>query len=164
MAADLAVFLIIALITIVASVLVLESKEIFHAALFLALSFIGVAGLFVLLGAEFLAAIQVLIYAGAVIILVLFAIVLTKRDKVGAGLEEHDSSLLRFVIAAAFVFLLALPIASVAWPTHMVVEFSTAAIGISMFTEYVIPFEIISLVLLAALIGAVFLAKREDAS
>lgn len=69
------------LTAIIASILVLETREIFHSALFLALMFVCVAGLFILLNAEFLAAIQILIYAGAVIVLILFAIMLTKRGE-----------------------------------------------------------------------------------
>ena len=72
-------FLILSLLSISSSILVLKSKEIVHSALYLALMFICVAGLFILLNAEFLAAIQILIYAGAVIVLILFAIMLTKR-------------------------------------------------------------------------------------
>ncbi|MCS4541197.1 MAG: NADH-quinone oxidoreductase subunit J [Euryarchaeota archaeon] len=78
---DLLAFLVLGLTAIVSSILVLESKEIFHSALYLALMFVCVAGLFILLNAEFLAAIQILIYAGAVIVLILFAIMLTKRGE-----------------------------------------------------------------------------------
>jgi NADH-quinone oxidoreductase subunit J len=79
---ELVVFLILSIITVLSSTLVLTSKEIFRSALYLALMLLGVAGIFVMLGAEFLAAIQVLIYAGAVVILILFAIMLTSREEV----------------------------------------------------------------------------------
>jgi NADH-quinone oxidoreductase subunit J len=75
------VFVLISGIVVMSSALVLTSREIFRSALFLAVTFLGVAALFVMLGAEFLAAIQVLIYVGAVVILILFAIMLTKREK-----------------------------------------------------------------------------------
>lgn len=78
---DLLVFLFISFIIIASSVLVLASKEVVHSALYLALAFLGVAALFVTLNAEFLAAIQVLIYVGAIIILMLFAIMLTTRGE-----------------------------------------------------------------------------------
>jgi NADH-quinone oxidoreductase subunit J len=80
MTLELIAFLIIALITLLSAISVISSKEIFHSALFLALMLLGVAGLFIMLNAEFLAAIQVLIYAGAIIVLILFAIMLTKRE------------------------------------------------------------------------------------
>ncbi len=79
MDADLLVFFFISFITIVSSIMVLEAEEIFHSALFLALLLVSVAGIFLMMGAEFLAAIQVLVYAGGVIVLVLFAIMLTQR-------------------------------------------------------------------------------------
>lgn len=82
MSLELVVFLILSIITVLSSTLVLTSKEIFRSALYLALMLLGVAGIFVMLGAEFLAAIQVLIYAGAVVILILFAIMLTSREEV----------------------------------------------------------------------------------
>ncbi|MFQ5975910.1 MAG: NADH-quinone oxidoreductase subunit J [Candidatus Hydrothermarchaeales archaeon] len=164
MSADLLVFFIIALVSIASSVLVVESEEIFHSALYLALMFVSVAGLFILLGAEFLAAIQVLIYAGTVIILVLFAIMLTKR-----GIAFKDRTALhgrvpKLGIIAAFVFLLAVPILAVPWSAayNTMQTSSTEAIGIALFTDFVIPFELVSVALLAALIGGIFLAKQEE--
>ncbi|MFV2040559.1 MAG: NADH-quinone oxidoreductase subunit J, partial [Candidatus Hydrothermarchaeales archaeon] len=78
-AADLIVFFIIALVSIFAAVMVMEAEDIFHAALFLALLFAVIAGVYILLLAEFIAAIQLLVYGGAVVVLILFAIVLTNR-------------------------------------------------------------------------------------
>lgn len=79
MDADLLVFFFISFVTIASSIMVLEAEEIFHSALFLALLLVSVAGIFLLMGAEFIAAIQVLVYAGGVIVLVLFAIMLTQK-------------------------------------------------------------------------------------
>ncbi|MFQ6115953.1 MAG: NADH-quinone oxidoreductase subunit J [bacterium] len=76
---ELIAFLLVSAITLISSIMVLGSKEIFHSALFLALMLVSVAALFIMLNAEFLAAIQVLIYAGGVVVLMLFAIMLTKR-------------------------------------------------------------------------------------
>ena len=78
---ELIVFLVVAFVTIASAVLVISAKEIFHSALYLATMFLSIAALFVMLNAEFLAAIQILVYAGAVIILILFAIMLTKRER-----------------------------------------------------------------------------------
>ncbi len=83
---DLLVFFALSFVTVASSIMVLEAQQIFHSALYLALMLVSVAGLFLLMGAEFLAAMQVLIYAGAVIVLVLFAIMLTK--KITEGAEE----------------------------------------------------------------------------
>jgi|Deesub1362A_J573_1020465.scaffolds.fasta_scaffold00057_40 NADH-quinone oxidoreductase subunit J len=78
---ELGVFLVISAITVISSTLVLTSKEIFRSALSLALMLLGVAAIFIMLGAEFLAAIQILVYAGAIVILILFAIMLTQREE-----------------------------------------------------------------------------------
>lgn len=164
MSADLIVFFIIAIISIASSILVIESEEIFHSALYLALMFVSVAGIFLLLGAEFLAAIQVLIYAGAVIILVIFAIMLTKRGVPLSDRTPLHGRIPKIGIIAIFVFLLAVPILTASWPStyntlHM---YSVSDLGIALFKDLVIPFEVVSVALLAALIGGIFLAKQEE--
>lgn len=164
MSADLIVFLIIAIISIASSIMVVESEEIFHSALFLTLMFLSVGGLFILLGAEFLAAIQVLIYGGAVVILVLFAIMLTKRGTAVSDRTPLHGKIPKLWIVAAFVFLLSLPILTTTWPTSYstMQTSSITAIGNALFSEYVIPFEVVSIALLAALIAGIFLAKQEE--
>lgn len=163
-AADLIVFFMLALVSIFASVMVMEAEDIFHAALFLALLFAAVAGVYVLLLAEFIAAIQLLIYGGAIVVLILFAIVLTNR----AGKVEEQSLknlLLRTAAIIGFVALLVQPIIQTPWPNEMIKTTgkNTYNVGYSLFTDYVIPFEVVSLALLAALIGAIYLSKREVA-
>lgn len=162
MAGDVIVFMILSIITIVSSVLVMEVRDIFRAALLLALTFASLAGIFILLTAEFLAAIQLLVYAGAVVVLILFAIVLTRREK---DLMETNvkNNALRTGLILLLVVLILQPIVSVPWPSKLI-EFgqkNTYQIGFSLFTDYVIPFEIVSLALLAALIGAIYISKRE---
>lgn len=164
MAADLIVFFILALIAIFASVMVMEAADIFHAALFLALLFASIAGVYILLTAEFIAAIQLLVYGGAIVVLILFAIVLTKR---GAEFEEASVKNLisRTAVIMAFVLILIQPILKVPWPENLIESSgsNTYAVGFSLFTDYVIPFEVVSLALLSALIGAIYLSKREVA-
>ena len=107
--ADLIVFFILALISIFAAVMVMEANDIFHAALFLALLFAVIAGFYILLLAEFIAAIQILVYGGAIVVLILFAIVLTNR----AGSVEEQSLknlLMRTAAIIGFVALLVQPI------------------------------------------------------
>jgi NADH-quinone oxidoreductase subunit J len=161
-AGDLIAFFVFALLSIVSSVMVMEARDVFHAALFLALLFASIAGVYILLTAEFIAAIQILVYGGAVVVLILFAIVLTKREgEMGEISVSH--LIIRVVAITVFVVLLLQPLLKVPWPERLI-EFSepnTYAVGFSLFTDYVIPFEIVSLALLAALIGAVYLAKRE---
>lgn len=85
---ELITFFIVAFVTLASAVLVISAKEIFHSALYLAIMLLGVAGLFVMLNAEFLAAVQILVYAGAVVILMLFAIMLTKTKPEEGGSDE----------------------------------------------------------------------------
>ncbi len=162
MAADLIAFYIMAIIAVEAAVMVMEAKEVFHAALFLALLFVMIGGVYILLTAEFIAAIQVLVYAGAVIVLVLFAIVLTKRA-IGRDERPDKSWPVRVFIILLFVAALIHPIVITPWPKQMLPfpMLNTYSVGYSLFTDYVIPFEIISIALLAALIGAIYLSKRE---
>ena len=162
MAGDLIAFFVLALLSITASVMVMEARDVFHAALFLALVFASVAGVFILLTAEFIAAIQILVYAGAVVVLIIFAIVLTKREP-SAETTEAKNLVLKGAAVIGLIALLLQPLINTPWPSALT-ELSgsnTYSIGFSLFTDYVIPFEIISLALLAALIGAVYLAKRE---
>lgn len=77
---ELVAFLAIAFVTLVSAVLVISVKEMFHSLLYLTIMFLSIAALFIMLNAEFLAAIQILVYAGAVIVLILFAIMLTRRE------------------------------------------------------------------------------------
>lgn len=78
---ELITFLIVAFVILASAVLVISAKEMFHSALYLAIMFLSIAALFVMLNAEFLAAVQILVYAGAVIVLMIFAIMLTKRER-----------------------------------------------------------------------------------
>ena len=85
---ELIVFLGVSFVILASAVLVISAREIFHSALYLAVMLLSIAGLFVMLGAEFIAAVQILVYAGAVVILVIFAIMLTKKET----LEESGQS------------------------------------------------------------------------
>jgi NADH-quinone oxidoreductase subunit J len=155
------IFLFVSFVTLGSAALVVSSKEIFHSALYLALMFLGIAALFIMLDAEFLAAVQILVYAGAVVVLILFAIMLTKREE-----EKENIKIPVFRGFASLVFLLVLIlyVIGIDWwnysPKGEVVG-SVTAIGTLLFREYVLPFEVISLILLAAMIGALTLAKKE---
>jgi len=157
------VFYLLAFVIIASALAVVTLKNIFHCALFLILCLFSVAGIFVLLHAEFLAAIQVLIYVGAVAILMIFAIMLTSK-LAGRNVEMTNeqtfigaflSLVLVFGIVAAFsnsIFRIA---------AGAPAERSTFYIGRLLMTEYVLPFEMVSVLLLAALIGAIIIARRE---
>jgi NADH-quinone oxidoreductase subunit J len=158
------VFLAVSLITLGSATLVVSSREIFHGAIYLAVMFLGIAGLFVMLNAEFLAAIQILVYAGAVTVLVLFAIMLTKREEKTE--EKAGIPVLRGFASLLFLLVMMLYVVGVDWWNYSPKEEavgSVTAIGLLLFTDYVLPFEVISLILLGAMIGAIALAKKDGA-
>ncbi len=162
-----AIFLFIALVILTAAVMAVTVKNIVHAALWLITSFFGVAALYMLLEAEFAAVVQVLIYVGAISILVLFAIMLTHHiDDTGV---EHPSRT-RFwgalvLGAALFGLLLAPTLYSTPWrtvqPGQNTAISSTIQLGQAFMREYLLPFEVASILLLVALVGAVVIAFEE---
>lgn len=155
-------FFALAAFTVAAALLVVLARNIVHSAVALIFSFCGVAGIYVLLDAEFLAAVQVLIYVGGITILLLFAIMLTTR--IAARTEVFNeqvwaSALVAVGLTAILIY------ASVAGiqgsgETPAPVE-TTSALGRLLLTTHVLPFEVASVLLLAAMVGAIILARRE---
>lgn len=134
-----------------------------YAALFLIASLLGVAGLYILLSVEFLALVQVLIYGGAVTVLVLFALMLTRVRDLQERLDGDQKPLAAVAALALFGAFIAM-FTQTEWPRDAgqltVVPFTT--IGDSLFNQWSVPFEIASLVLLVALVGAVVIAMQEE--
>jgi len=157
------IFYILAFITVMSALMVVKAKNIVHCALFLVLSFIGIAGLYILLEAEFVAAVQVLIYGGAITVLILFAVMLTARiwDKSKRQTNEQQGASL--IITGALLVLIIMAALGSGWNKNPVSipENTTAVLGKLFLTTYVLPFEIASVFLLVALIGAIVLAKKE---
>ncbi|MDH7571329.1 MAG: NADH-quinone oxidoreductase subunit J [Armatimonadota bacterium] len=155
-------FLVCAAIILVSAGGVVTQRNLFHAALSLVACFVGVAGLYVLLQAEFLAVAQVLIYVGAVTVLILFGIMLTRHFS--GGRVPMLASYWKYALggAVAFLSLLLYVCSSGIWPTsEQPAVDATLAIGQRLVLEYLLPFELASLILLAALVGAVLIAKDE---
>ena len=158
-------FGILAVVMGVSAIRVVTVKNVVHAALHLVLVFAGVAGIFILLAAEFLAVVQVLVYIGAILVLFLFGTMLT-RSPIGRTPDIDSSggqrglgalvSLGLFGLLGA-ILLDAFDGAEVE-PTQVV---QGRDVALSIFQDYVIPFEVISILLTAALIGAVVLARRD---
>jgi NADH-quinone oxidoreductase subunit J len=151
-------------------VLVVTTKDTVHSVLFLVLDFLFVAALYVMLGAQFLAVIQVLVYAGGIVVLYLFVVMLVNLKRPPeAHQDPHRRSKLGMALAAAVLVELAIIVASgyarVAAPTvpalAIPVSGNTEQVGWLLYTSYLIPFEIASMLLLVAMIGAIVLAKRE---
>ena len=155
-------FVIIATVTLIGAFGAVTARTVFSSGLFLVLSFVGVAGLYVLLEAPFLAAAQLLIYAGAVAVLILFAIMLTRRVMSETpGAQTNSQWPLAALVAAALFGVLAL-VTSQDWPISAEAPpaDSVAALGAAFLGPYILPFEIISVLLMAALVGAIIIARE----
>jgi NADH-quinone oxidoreductase subunit J len=150
--------------------LVVSTKDTVHSVLFLVLDFLFVAALYVLLRAPFLAAIQVLVYAGGIVVLYLFVVMLVNLKRPPeAHQDPHRRTRLGFGLAAAVLVELGAiaayssvrPVAPVAATLATPPGGNTEQVGWLLYTSYLIPFEIASMLLLVAMIGAIVLAKRE---
>jgi NADH-quinone oxidoreductase subunit J len=156
------VFIVVALITAGAGVLTVTSKNLVHAALFLAVTLAGIAGVFLVLAADFLALVQLLVYVGAVAVLFLFGLMLTRAPIGREALDSQNRSLGLKVAGGLFVVLAALVIHAFGGEfTADVTGPRVSDIGIAIFADWVLPFELLSMLLLAALIGAILLARRQ---
>ncbi len=156
-------FFVLALATLGGAILMINLTKVVHMVVALAVTFISIAGLFILLHAEFLAFVQVLVYGGAVSIVMLFGIMLTRHDAVDLSRRVGQKAI-AFIVVALFLVVTFYVIMEVDWIPQTVAlhEENTANIGIQLFSKYVIPFETVSVVLLVALVGAIILAKRDD--
>jgi len=159
------VFYCIAAVVIISSLLVVTLKNLFHSALFLALSFVGIAGIYLFLGAEFLAAIQVLIYVGAIVTLIIFVIMLTARISDASIRQTNEQKFISFIVAMSiFILLSSIILKNGMARAGIKSGVNTADIGRELITTYGLPFEVISVVLLVALIGAIILSRGEKAA
>jgi NADH-quinone oxidoreductase subunit J len=162
------IFLGMAFTSILASLLVVTRRNPIHSALFLVLTFLCVAVLYLLLHSQFIAIIQVVVYAGAIVMLIVFVIMLLDLEvELRSGLKFVYSKVIGGFLA--FLFLIAILYSVVAkFPTGKVgtsytpenVNANVKAIGETLFTKYLFPFEIVSVLLVAAIIGAVILSKK----
>jgi NADH-quinone oxidoreductase subunit J len=156
-------FGVLALVMGVSALRVVTTKNIVHAALYLVLVLDGVAGIFILLAAEFLAIVQILVYIGAIVVLFLFGIMLT-RAPIGRESELDNDQRWAGALVGLGLFALLGTILYDGFGEQKVdpAQVSTSAeVGLSIFQTFVIPFEVISVLLLAALIGAVVIARRD---
>ena len=159
-------FLIIALLMVAASLVVVMSRNVMHAALMLVGALAGSAALFILLGAEFVAGVLVLVYIGAVVILFLMGIMitqspLTKSTDLSQPISMRTPAILLSVVlfgVIAWAAIASFGAEAIPLPDEAT---RTVSIGEAMFTNWVIPFEVVSFVLLAALIGGIVLARKD---
>ena len=157
-------FLALAVVGGLAGVLVVTSRSIVHAALWLVVALASVAGVFLLLAAPFVAFVQVIIYVGAIVVLILFGIMLTRAPVGRRVLDNSVRARIGALIIGGGVFAMLTWFMVDAWSGARITNraaTSTAALGNAIFKNYVLPFEAVSILLLAALIGAIVLARRD---
>jgi NADH-quinone oxidoreductase subunit J len=153
------------------AVLVVTTRDTVHSVLFLVLDFLFVAALYVLLSAQFLAVIQILVYAGGIVVLYLFVVMLVNLKRAPEAFQDpHRLTKLGLGMAGAVLIelgailvsgYLKAPPAAAAATAVLPVTGNTEQVGWMLYTSYLIPFEIASMLLLVAMIGAIVLAKRE---
>ena len=160
-------FVVVAVIGSLAGISVVLARNVVHAALFLVIALASVGVTFLLVGAEFVGWTQILIYVGAIVILFLFGLMLTKAP-IGRDALDNQQRVVALIVALGVLAGLVLLLnGAFDWDAGAnaieVAHTDTAALGTSLFQSYVLPFEAISFLLLAALIGAVVLARKDDA-
>ena len=158
-------FYIFALGAVVPAIMILVSNKIVHTAFWLLGSLLGFAGLYLTIGADFLAFTQLLVYVGGIMVLILFGVMLTEKDPVLIRQRKERGSVVPGAVAALIVFLAVLyAVRSTGWQGRVAEPApATAEIGELFMTNYILPFEIVSVLILAALIGAVYIARGKEA-
>jgi NADH-quinone oxidoreductase subunit J len=158
-------FIVVAVIGSISAVAVVTARNVVHAALYLVVTLAAVGVTFILLGAEFVGWVQILIYVGAIVILFLFGLMLTKAPIGRDTLDNQQKwlgALVGLGVFGGLIYLIqdAFPIQDVL-PTETF-QGSTGVIGDALFRGYVLPFEAVSFLLLAALVGAIVLARKDE--
>jgi NADH-quinone oxidoreductase subunit J len=157
------IFYLFATITIVSAVVVVNAKNIIHAAFSLLLTLFGVSGIYVLLGADFLAIVQIMVYVGGILILLLFGVMLTNKI---TNVEIRTGAIYVFpaiVVVGAFTAILFSVVTSTNWHVGRLDTSNptTKMLGHVLLTDYVLVFELLAILLLIALIGAASIARRD---
>ena len=171
MASEVVAFYLLGAVAIAASLLVIAQRNPIYSVLLLIASFGALSGLYVLLDAPFVAAIQIIVYAGAIMVLFLFVVMLLNAPHEDTEYDERVHPLLRpgpmrvgallaLALAAELGWALSRSGDTGAFPGGAVT--SVAVIGRSLFTDYAFPFEVTSILILVAMVGAVILARRDD--
>ena len=168
--AETALFAVLAVVTVITAILVIVQRNPVASAIFLIITLFSLAGIYLLLNAQFIAVIQVLVYAGAIMVLFLFVIMLLNLEKEKKTITRHRLQ------KALGVFLGVILLAQIGMifsavflegtrgkftPEQVTAVGNTQVIARLLFTDYLLPFEITSILLLVAIIGAIVLAKRQ---
>ena len=157
------VFLALAGVMLGAALMVVLSRNIIRSGLFMVLSFLGLAGIYALMGATLVAAAQVLVYIGAISVLILFAVMLTQSKDGPARLVFHHQAWAAAIASVVIGALFVMAILFTTWPLAVPapIEQSAKEIATLIFTDNVFAFEVVSLLLLAAVVGGIYLARRD---
>jgi len=169
MSVELILFLVLALVAVAAAIGMLLSQNAVYSALFLVINFFTVAVFYLLLGAPFIAMAQITVYAGAIMVLFLFVIMLLGAEQLAAGKTLRYQRPLAIglatilVIEAAYLLLSRVQSTAEIFPPTGATNTVEAirALGMALFSEYLLPFEVTSILLLVAMVGAIVLTKRE---
>ena len=154
------IFNIFILLSIIPSFWVAFSSDIVHAAFSLLFTFFGVAGLYVLLGADFIGVVQVIIYIGGILVLIIFGVMMTERGKMLRLSVQLPGRIFAAILSLIILVGLVLAIIRTPWPIVPSPAAPSAAMGELILSKYLIPFEVVALLLLASLVGAVLIVRR----
>ncbi len=157
------IFAILGITGSVAALRLVTSRNVVHAALYLVVTLASVGAVYLLLAAEFVAWVQVLIYVGAIVVLLLFSLMLTRAPIGREALDNQQRGVAALVGVGILAGLVLLIQDAFSGQELELAPSFTASIGNELFSTYVLPFEVVSFVLLAALIGAIVLARRDEA-
>lgn len=157
-------FIGLAIVAIMGGVLLLNLSKVVHMVVAMVFTFVSIAGIYVMLSAEFIAAAQILLYSGAITIIMLFGIMLTRHDDTN---EDKAGRLRKFIVflgVLGFAFAVYIGIYDLDFGQlpNALHEKNTEQIGMALYSKYIIPFELTSVLLLAALFGAIILSKKDD--
>ncbi|MBI5399768.1 NADH-quinone oxidoreductase subunit J [Candidatus Saganbacteria bacterium] len=156
------IFYFLAVTLILSAILVVTLKNIFHCALFLIVAILAIAGLYFHLQAPFLGVVQLIIYIGAIMVLILFAIMLTSRISDRLLQTASRQSIPALLAVIVFILLALKSLDKTPLPAHIGKNFDPILdLGRALMTAYVLPFEVVSLLLLVALVGAIALARKD---
>lgn len=159
------IFWILAIVMAFGAMRVVTTRNVVHAALYLVVTLMGAAALYILLFAEFVAWAQVLVYVGAVVVLMLFGLMLTRAPIGSDDFDNNQRGLAAIVAGAVFGVTSWILVQAFEGETIGFVRdegTTSAEVGREIFSNYVLPFEVVSVLLLAALVGAVVIARRDD--
>jgi len=157
------IFYFLAAMILIPALLVVGLKNVFHSALWLVMSLFGVAGIYAMLAADFLFAVQIIVYAGGIMVILLFVVLLSGRPSDWAQRQVNEKAWAAGLFSLFFVAVLGTTLSN--WsliPKLEEPKLSTGQLGTLLLTDMVVPFEVVGIVLVAALIGAIYFSNRKS--